>query len=188
MDWQELGAQVPRRRNALTRWLGRRLFAWWGWRMEGEWPDEPKLIVAVAPHSTNMDFFLSVAVFWGLDLKTSFLAKASLFRFPLGPVMRALGGIPVDRSTPNGLVDTLVNRFQSSSQLVVGITPEGTRRGVRAWKSGFARVAEAAGVPVLPAIVNYQERVVYLQPAVPAGSADAVLAATQAAARRGSPR
>ena len=155
-----------------------------GWRITGLWPDEPKLIVVLAPHTSNMDFILSWAVFWGLGLKTSFLAKLSLFRFPLGLIMRGLGGIPVDRRSPQGIVDQLAEQFKRRKQLVVGITPEGTRTAVRQWKNGFARIAVRAGVPVLPAIVNYQERMIYFQPIIASmDSADELLAATQASAR-----
>ena len=189
MQWQPLGPCVPRRRNPFTRLIGRAGLYLLGWRMQGEWPNEPKLIVALAPHSSNMDFILSVAVFWGLNLKTSFLAKKSLFWFPLGSIMRALGGIPVDRSSPQGMVDDLADQYRAASQLVIGITPEGTRGGVSTWKSGFARIAAAAQVPVLPAIVNYREKMVYLQPVVSGqASADAILEATRDAASVGCPR
>lgn len=187
--WQPLGPSVPRRNNPLTRLIGRVGLRVLGWRMQGEWPNEPKLIVALAPHSSNMDFILSVAVFWGLNLRTSFLAKKSLFWFPLGSIMRGLGGIPVDRSSPQGMVTDLATRFQEASQLVIGITPEGTRSGISTWKSGFARIAAAAQVPVLPAIVNYDEKMVYLQPVVSGqASAEAILEATREAASVGSPK
>lgn len=189
MQWQPLGPRVPRRNNPVFRMIGRLGLRLLGWRMQGEWPNEPKLIVALAPHSSNMDFILSVAVFWGLNLRTSFLAKKSLFWFPLGAIMRGLGGIPVDRSSPQGMVDDLASRFRTAGQLVIGITPEGTRGGVSTWKSGFARIASAAQVPVLPAIVNYREKMIYLQPLVPGnGSAETILDATRAAASVGCPK
>lgn len=189
MQWQPLGPRVPRRNNPITRMLGQLGLRLLGWRMQGEWPNEPKLIVALAPHSSNMDFILSVAVFWGLNLRTSFLAKKSLFWFPLGTIMRSLGGIPVDRSSSQGMVDDLAEHFHAASQLVIGITPEGTRSGVSTWKSGFARIASAAQVPVLPAIVNYEERMIYLQPLVSGrGSSEAILETTRAAASVGCPR
>lgn len=189
MQWQPLGPRVPRRHNPLTRWLGRLGMRLLGWRMQGVWPDEPRLIVALAPHSSNMDFILSVAVFWGLGLKTSYLAKKSLFWFPLGFIMRALGGIPVDRSSPQGMVEGLVQQFRERDELVIGITPEGTRGDVRTWKSGFARIAALAEVPVLPAIVNYDERMVYFQPVITGmSSPEAILQATREAALIGSPK
>lgn len=189
MQWQQLGPRVPKRRNPLTRWLGRTTLHLLGWRVTGSWPDEPRLIVAVVPHSSNMDFILSVAVFWGLGLETSYLAKRSLFRFPLGMIMRGLGGIPVDRNSAHDVVDQLADRFRQQEQLVIGITPEGTRGNVREWKSGFARIAVRTGVPVLPAVINYRERVIYLQPMIDAGSSvEDILTATKAAASIGSPR
>lgn len=189
MQWPLLGRHVPRRHNPLTRWLGRLALRLSGWRIEGLWPDEPKLIVALAPHSSNLDFILSVAVFWGLDLRTSFLAKKSLFWFPLGPVMRLLGGIPVERSSPQGVVEALCKEYRVRDQLVLGITPEGTRGTVRTWKSGFARIAAETDVPVLPAIVNYAQKVVYLQPVIQGErDADSIFQATRRAASVGSPR
>jgi 1-acyl-sn-glycerol-3-phosphate acyltransferase len=189
MQWQPLGPLVPRRNNPITCALGRLGMRILGWRMQGTWPNEPKLIVAVAPHSSNMDFILSVAVFWALNLKTSYLAKKSLFWFPLGIIMRALGGIPVDRTSPAGMVDDLAERYRTAEQLVIGITPEGTRGGVSTWKSGFARIAAKARVPVLPAIVNYEQKIVYLQPVVSGdGSAEDILTATRLAASVGCPK
>ncbi len=188
-QWQTLGPSVPRRNNPLTRIIGRLGLRLLGWRMQGQWPDEPKLIVALAPHSSNMDFILSVAVFWGLNLRTSFLAKHSLFWFPLGAIMRGLGGIPVDRSSPQGMVDDLANRFSDAQQLIIGITPEGTRGGRSSWKSGFARIASTARVPVLPAIVNYSEKMIYFQPLVPGGgTSEEILSATRASASIGCAR
>jgi len=131
-----------------------------GWRIEGQFPNQSKVVVALTPHTSNMDFILTIAVLWSLGLKSSFLMKQSLFWFPLGPILKALGGIPVDRSQPRGLVDKMTQEFQQRAQLVLGITPEGTRSGVRRWKHGFARIAESAQVPVLPAVLNYKTRTV----------------------------
>lgn len=183
-----LGPRVPRRRNPLTRFLGRVGLQLLGWRMQGDWPDEPRLIVALTPHSSYMDFVLSVVVFWGLDLQTSFLAKKSLFRFPLGPIMRALGGIPVDRGSPAGMVEDLAAKFRSSAQLVVGITPEGTRGGVRKWKTGFARIAAIAEIPVLPVVVNYGKKTIYFQPVITGSNPEQIIEMTRAAASVGQAR
>ena len=88
MGWQELGPNVPRSGNLLTRWLGRTIMRAAGWRLEGHVPDVPKFIIAVAPHSSNYDFVLTILTIWSLGLRASYLAKASLFRFPLGYLMR----------------------------------------------------------------------------------------------------
>ena len=160
MKWQVLGDRLPRTRNLLTRVLGRVVFRAMGWRIEGQFPNQSKVVVALTPHTSNMDFILTIAVLWSLGLKSSFLMKQSLFWFPLGPILKALGGIPVDRSQPRGLVDKMTQEFQQRAQLVLGITPERTRSGVRRWKHGFARIAESAQVPVLPAVLNYKTRTV----------------------------
>jgi len=92
--------------------------------------------------------------------------KHSLFWFPLGSFLKALGGIPVDRSQAGGMVDKMTEEFQQRARLVLGITPEGTRSGVRRWKEGFARIAESARVPVLPAVLNYETRTVTFAPLI----------------------
>ncbi len=160
MHWQILGSRVPTYRNRLARILGRLCFSLMGWRIEGQFPDRSKLVVALTPHSSNVDFVLTLAVLWGLGLRSAFLMKHTLFWFPLGGLLSALGGIPVDRRNPQGLVEGLTILFQSSDGLVLGITPEGTRKGVKRWKDGFARVAIAANVPVLPTILDYRKRTV----------------------------
>lgn len=160
-----------------------------GWRLEGEFPNESKVIVAVAPHTSNIDFLLTVTVIWGLGLRASFLAKESLFQFPLGLVMSAFGGIPVDRKSPQGLVEQMTERFDERPQLVLGITPEGTRSAVTHWKRGFALIAAAADVPVLPAVLNYETRVVCFHPVISeVNDAEQTLLAVQNAAATGASR
>jgi 1-acyl-sn-glycerol-3-phosphate acyltransferase len=189
MNWQQLGPDVPTGGNWLTMRVGRAAMRLLGWRLEGEFPNEPKVIVAVAPHTSNIDFLLTIMVIWGLGLKASYLAKQSLFRFPLGLVMTHFGGIPVDRDASQGLVEQLTARFASQSQLILGITPEGTRGAVKHWKRGFALIAQAAAVPVVPAIVNYETRTVrFHDPVRDVGNAEKTLLTVQAAAATGAPR
>lgn len=160
-----------------------------GWRLTGTFPNEPRLIIAVAPHSSNFDFVLTVLVIWGLGLRASYLAKQSLFRFPLGIVMRHFGGIAVDRSNANGLVEQLASKFMENPQLILGITPEGTRSNVSRWKNGFALIARAADVPVLPAIINYRDRTVSFDALITeVADPERTLEFMQKAASHGSPR
>lgn len=189
MGWQELGPHVPRSGNALTRHLGRAVLRAGGWRLEGQVPDEPKFIIAVAPHSSNYDFVLTILTIWSLGLRASYLAKASLFKFPLGYVMRHFGGIPVNRSEAHGLVEQLAERFRAADQLILGITPEGTRGPVRTWRLGFANIAKAAQVPVLPAIINYARREVRFHPLIrELDDPQAIMHQVQQAALTGKPR
>jgi 1-acyl-sn-glycerol-3-phosphate acyltransferase len=133
-----------------------------GWRISGEFPNRPKFVVALMPHSSNMDFILTIAVLWSLGLKSSFMMKHTLFWFPLGPILRRLGGISVDRRSAQGLVEQMSAEFGRRSRLVLGVTPQGTRGASAEFKQGFARIAAAARVPVLPAILHYKERTVQL--------------------------
>jgi len=189
MKWQILGDKLPRTYNPLTRLLGRSVFKTLGWRIEGEFPNHAKVVVALTPHSSNVDFILTIAVLWSLGLKSCFLMKRSLFWFPLGPILTALGGIPVDRSTPQGLVEAMTVEFEKRKRLVLGITPEGTRRGVTRWKEGFARIAAAAKVPVLPAVLNYETRTVVFAPLIEdVANIESVLARVKQASLVGVPR
>lgn len=163
MSFSQLGPELPKRGNRFTAMLGRGLFKGLGWKLVGEFPNQPKMIVAVAPHTSNIDFLLAAGVFLGHGLHVSYLAKQSLFKFPMGPLMSALGGIPVDQKSSQGLVDQLAARFNATSRMVLGITPEGTRGKVQEWKKGFAMIAQAANVPILPAIADYKTRIVRLE-------------------------
>ena len=104
-------------------------------------------ILLGAPHTSNWDFVLMLAIAWEAGLPFRWLGKHTLFRGVAGPVMRALGGIPVDRRDPAGLVDELVARFAAGDHFYLVVTPEGTRSG-SGWKSGFYRIARATGLPV----------------------------------------
>ncbi len=189
LDTPPLGPHVPTGGNRLTAWLGRSMLRVGGWRIDGEFPNRSKLIIAVAPHSSNIDFVLTIAVIWGLGLKAEYLAKESLFRFPLGLLMRAFGGIPVERDSPHGLVGQMVEQFNERSSLVLGITPEGTRRSASGWKRGFALIAQGANVPVLPAILNYRTRIIRFGDLITeVGNVDDTMLVMQQAAATGAPR
>ncbi|GAA4285662.1 1-acyl-sn-glycerol-3-phosphate acyltransferase [Georgenia daeguensis] len=112
-------------------------------------------ILIGAPHTSNWDFALMLAISWRAGVSVKFLGKKSLFKRPFGPLMRLLGGIPVDRANPAGLVDELVARVRAGERFYLVITPEGTRSASPYWKSGFYRIARATGLPV---ILGYVDR------------------------------
>ncbi len=166
MKWQVLGDKLPKGGNFLTRRVGRAIFRVMGWRIEGEFPNRDKAIVALVPHSSNIDFFLTIAFIWATGMRASFLIKHTVFWYPLGNIIRALGGIPVDRTQQNGLICDVTQQFREKSKWVLGITPSGTRRPVKEWKDGIARIATAAQVPIVPAVMNYRTRTVYFAPLI----------------------
>jgi len=160
-----IGACVPRRGSAVLRALGSAMLHLMGWRVEGEIPDAPRLVIAVAPHTSNWDFVVGVAAMFAMDLRLSFLAKHTLFRGPFGAAMRWIGGIPVDRTRPHGVVGEAVQAFSSERQRLLAIAPQGTRTAGARYKSGFLHIARGACVPVLFATLDYAARCVRLGPA-----------------------
>jgi 1-acyl-sn-glycerol-3-phosphate acyltransferase len=159
-----VGASIPRRGSAVLRAFGRAVLRLLGWRIEGGIPDVPKLVIAVAPHTSNWDFVVGAAAMFALDLRLSFLAKHTLFRGPFAPVMRWMGGIAVDRSSRHGVVGDAVAAFQRDGQRLLAITPQGTRRAGARYRSGFLHIARNAHVPVLLATLDYGARCVRLGP------------------------
>ena len=166
MKWQVLGDKLPKGGNFLTRRIGRAIFRVMGWRIEGEFPNRDKAIVALVPHSSNIDFFLTIAFIWGTGMRASFLIKHTVFWYPLGNIIRSLGGIPVDRTQQNGPILDVTQQFRAKSKWVLGITPSGTRKPVKEWKDGIARIAAAAQVPIVPAVMNYRTRTVHFAPLI----------------------
>lgn len=130
-----------------------------GWRIEGRPPTAPKYVLIGAPHTSNWDFPFTLAICFALRLKIYWMGKDSLFRSPLGPVMRWLGGIPVTRDAASGLVQQTIAAFERSDALVVAIPPEGTRSKVSQWKTGFYHIARGAGVPVALAFLDFGRKV-----------------------------
>jgi 1-acyl-sn-glycerol-3-phosphate acyltransferase len=126
--------------------------------VHGELPSAPRFVLIVAPHTSNWDFFVGVLGMFATDLRASWLGKHTIFRFPVGPLLRWLGGEPIDRSAPQGTVGAAIERFRSRPQWVLALSPEGTRRPVERWKTGFHRIAAGAGVPILPVALDYQAR------------------------------
>ncbi len=129
-----------------------------GWSFDGAIPDVAKAVIIVAPHTSNWDFPLGVAAMFALSLRAVFLGKHTLFRKPLGPMMRWLGGVPVDRSAARGVVGETVKLFSEREQMILALSPEGTRSSVERWKMGFYHIAVAAEVPIVPIAFDYGTR------------------------------
>jgi 1-acyl-sn-glycerol-3-phosphate acyltransferase len=162
-----LPPNAPRSRgNAFTRWVGRTVLRLGGWRMEGQWPDERKLVVIVAPHSSGWDGVWGLAAKVAMGLGIAFMGKQELFSGPLGWLLRKLGGFPVDRRSPGGIVDQVTQQIHDADQMWLVLAPEGTRKPVERWKSGFWKIAKKAQVPVFCAWFHYPDKVIGLGPSV----------------------
>ncbi len=149
----------------LLRWLGRWLCRLGGWRIRGDIPSDHHLILAVGPHTSNWDFVVGVAAMLALDIRIHWLGKHSLFVPPLGWLMRALGGIAVDRSQPEGVAEQTAERIRCAPQMLIAITPEGTRSPVAQLKTGFSRMARFIPCDVVPVTFDYRTREIRLHPA-----------------------
>ena len=139
-------------------WLAERILKLLGWQFTGVVPDLPKLIIIGAPHTTNWDFVVYLGALRHYRLDASYIGKHTLFRWPFGYLFRRLGGIPVDRSEPGGLVKQVVDALDRSERMVLVIAPEGTRGPAPFWKSGFLNIAARAGVPILLAYIDYPSK------------------------------
>ena len=176
MDVPTLSYAVPKRGNAFSRWLGRSILSAMGWRIEGRVPNLPRLVVIAVPHTSAWDFLVGMAGMFALGIRISWLGKHTLFRPPLGGLMRWLGGIAVDRRTSGGLVDKTAALFNRRDKLILGLAPEGTRKKVDTWRSGFYHIAYRAGVPIVPVALDYGTRTLRIgSPLVPSGDYEADL-------------
>ncbi len=152
---------MPRvRPNRFTRWLGRTVLRLGGWRIAGPIPDIPKAVVIAAPHSSNWDGIWGFAAKLALGLEVRVLGKHQLFWWPLGPLLRRLGGIPINREQPRGMIEQAVNMIRAVDRMWFVIAPEGTRKPVEKWKTGFLKIARAAEVPVMAVYFHYPERTI----------------------------
>lgn len=147
------------------KWFSHKILLLFGWEFTGSVPDSRKMVVVGFPHTSNWDFFVYLAVMEHLHLRSRFLAKRGLFVGPVGWLLRRWGGIPVDRSGGATLIETAVASFMSEEEMVLVIAPEGTRGRTERWKSGFWRIAEAAGVPVVMAFVDGKTKTAGFGPA-----------------------
>ena len=163
----ELPPQAPRMGNRLTRGFGRALLRLGGWRIVGQFPDVPRLVIIVAPHSSVWDGIWGVIGMLALGVRINFMAKAELFRGPLGWLLRAVGGVPVERGRAHGAVEQATARLKGAAPAWFLLAPEGTRRRVEHWKSGFWHIARNAQVPLLCAHFHYPDKVMDLGTVLP---------------------
>lgn len=158
-------AAVPQRKGAaFSRWLGRSVLRLGGWHIRGPIPDLAKAVVIAAPHSSNWDGLWGLAAKMALGLEARILGKDKLFWWPLSLVLRRMGVVPLDRSSPQGTVGQAVAMIRESEQIWYALAPEGTRKPVTEWKGGFLKIARMADVPIIPAYFHYPEKVIGFGP------------------------
>ena len=161
-----VGNKLPRKWPHWLSACGSFILTKRGWRVEGELINDKKVILAVAPHTSNWDFFIGILVVFALRIKVNFFGKHTIFTPPLGYIVRKLGGIPIERSKAHGVVNNIVRQIQDSEEVVLALAPEGTRKGVFPWKSGFMYIAKEANIPIQLLGLDYATKTVVLGPII----------------------
>jgi 1-acyl-sn-glycerol-3-phosphate acyltransferase len=145
-------------RRELKRWIGRAYLRTLGWEEEGERPEPPAFVLIAAPHTSNWDLPFTLALSYVYDVPVRWAGKHTLFRFPFGTVMKALGGIPIKREERGNKVEQLAGLFDDHPDLVLAVPAEGTRSRTEHWKSGFYHIARKADVPIVCGYLDYARR------------------------------
>lgn len=135
-----------------------------GWKLIGEFPEAKKCVVIVVPHTHWLDFFMGLLVRRVVNKKINFIGKKSLFKPPFGWYFKWMGGAPIDRSTSNDTVTAVVDIFNSKEEFRLGLSPEGTRKKVTKWKTGFYYIAKAAKVPIVLVAFDFGKKQVKFSP------------------------
>ena len=158
--------QVPEHlradRSAFTRWFGKTFLRVFGWRVEGSIADAERVLVTAAPHTSNWDAVFGIAAVLGLNVRLHFLGKHTIFVPGLKWFMRWLGGIPVNRQNPEGVIDHVNQLVSKYEGIVIVIAPEGTRKKAEKWKSGFLRIAEANDCKIQMGALDFKNKRIVL--------------------------
>ncbi|MFM9935276.1 MAG: lysophospholipid acyltransferase family protein [Novosphingobium sp.] len=137
-----------------------------GWRAVGTPPPGGRYVIIAAPHTSNWDFVYFLGLVNELGIDANFMAKDSLFRWPMGGFMRDMGGISIDRSARRNVVDAMIGEFARRDRFALTIAPEGTRSAVQQWRTGFYHIALGAGVPLVLGMMDYAKRIGGLGPTI----------------------
>ncbi len=151
----------------MRRWFARALLTALGWKIEGGKPLHHKYVLIAAPHTSNWDFPLMMLFAWAFGIRINWMGKHSLFKPPYGWVMRALGGVPIQRRSNNNVVEAMVEAFAEREELALVVPAEGTRARTEFWKSGFYHIARGANVPIVPSYLDFGQKRGGFGPALP---------------------
>jgi len=166
MNIPQLGDAIPSHDNKLVKFLGRAVLQATGWEFKGELPNMPKFIIIGAPHTSNWDAFYGFAALLALGIRIRWMAKHTLFPKPLRGLLIRCGGIPVDRTANHGVVEQINDAVTASSGMILLVTPEGTRKRVEKWKTGFYHMAKLAGIPIVLGFIDYSRKHLGFGPAL----------------------
>ncbi|NNH88989.1 1-acyl-sn-glycerol-3-phosphate acyltransferase [Acinetobacter terrae] len=153
--------QVPARGSSLSRNIFKKLFLAQGWSFEGEFPNLPKAVAIISPHTSNIDAWHGFTALLGLGIKITIFGKHTLFKTPLKPLLEWVGVIPVNRSIQQGTTQQIIDFIDTQNQIWVGMAPEGTRKRAESFRSGFYRIAVGAHIPIVMFSFDYDHKTIY---------------------------
>lgn len=153
-----VGPLTPRRGNALSSRIGRWMLSRKSWEVVGDVPNIPRAVIVAAPHTSNWDGYYSIGCMMALRLRLSIMAKDSLFKWYIAWFFKWIGFLKVNRNAPGGFVEKCAATLKESSGLWMVMAPEGTRKNAKKWKSGFHRIAQLSGSPILPISIDYERK------------------------------
>jgi len=139
----------------VTKILARFVLWLFGWKVKMVIPPLKKYVIIIAPHTSNLDFFIGKLANWSCGQKCKTLVKKEAFKFFVAPIIRMWGGVPIDRKDTVNIVDQVTKYFKENDEFVLGITPEGTRKLNPEWKTGFYRIALNAHVPIYFGYIDF---------------------------------
>ena len=156
-----LPAQVPARGSRLSRNIFKKIFLAQGWSFEGEFPNLPKAVAIISPHTSNVDAWHGFTALLGLGIKITIFGKHTLFKTPLKPLLEWIGVIPVNRSIQQGTTQQIIDFIDTQNQIWVSMAPEGTRKQAASFRSGFYRIAVGANLPIVMFAFDYDHKTIY---------------------------
>ena len=136
-------------RSKISQWIGRTVLKSMGWKVAGSIPNEKRILIVAAPHTSNWDFVIGMGALLGLNAKIRWIGKHTLFKPGISWFFRWLGGIPVNRKNPASFIEDVSNMIKKDRGLMIGVAPEGTRKKINRWKTGFLRIAKTTQSKIL---------------------------------------
>jgi 1-acyl-sn-glycerol-3-phosphate acyltransferase len=146
--------------NISTQEFFKKIYLAQGWEMHGEFPNLPKAVAIVSPHTSNLDAWYGFLALLGLDIKITIFGKHTLFKTPLKPILEWIGVIPVVRDNPQGYTQQIADIITKKDNIWIGMAPEGTRKEAEKIRSGFYHIAHAAQIPIVMFAFDYKNKVI----------------------------
>ena len=163
------------------QWFGRTLNRLMGWNVRVNLPDDPKMVIIFFPHTTNLDVLHAIPAAFSIGLKPNWLVKDEIYIGPLKGMMDKLGAIPINRHSKENKVEQIAAAIRETDQIMLALSPEGTRSKTEYWRSGFYHIARLAEIPIHFAYIDYPSKTIGAEPGfIPSGDMEADMARIQA--------